>query len=302
MTAPKSIYQPKNMTAKVISVCNLKGGVGKTTLVMALAEYLAGDTIYSKRVMVIDLDPQSNLTNSLMSEEVWEQQYNNKGLTLPFLFTNAKYFLTNPDDDKFIVKDNVSNVRNKNSFNCLHLIPSSPRLFEVQEELPASAIAMLRCLLNPYLEKYDYILIDCPPSINNVIKSAFYASDFCIVPCVPGRMSIHGLELLMEQIAKFNKDYEHTLKPIGTVISRYNGTNLQTQNLTFIIVNPFFPPTFFTKIPERTKIAESLDFNNILTYKQKYGETHDIMMKLAKEFMQRVENHAMNTPLVASFL
>ncbi|MDP5017503.1 MAG: ParA family protein [Dolichospermum sp.] len=83
------------MTAKVISVCNLKGGVGKTTLVMALAEYLAGDTMYGQRVLAIDLDPQSNLTTALMSEEVWEWQYNNRGLTLPFLFKNYEYFLAN---------------------------------------------------------------------------------------------------------------------------------------------------------------------------------------------------------------
>ncbi|HLO86150.1 MAG TPA: ParA family protein [Nostocaceae cyanobacterium] len=288
------------MEAKVISVCNLKGGVGKTTLVMALAEYLAGDTIFNKRVMVIDLDPQSNLTSALMSEDVWEWQYNNKGLTLPFLFKNADYFLANAHNDRFIVKENVSNVRNRNSFNCLHLIPSSPSLFEVQESLSDSKVYTLRKLLNPLLKIYDYILIDCPPSVNNVIKSAFYASDFCVIPCVPSRMSIHGLELLLELIEKFNRDYQHTLKPIGTLISRYNNTVSHYNNLNFITVNPFFPPIFYTKIPERAKIAESLDFNTILTYKQKYGENHESMVKLAKEFIQRVSNHSVYTSQFAS--
>ena len=282
------------MTAKVISVCNLKGGVGKTTLVMALAEYLAGDTMYGQRVLAIDLDPQSNLTTGLMSEEVWDWQYNNRGLTLPFLFKNAEYFLANGNYDKFIVKEEVSNVRNKNSFNCLHLIPSSPRLFEVQEYLPESSVSILRQIITPLLAEYDYILIDCPPSINNIIKSAFYASDFCLTPCVPSRMSIHGLELLLKQIEKFNQDYEHHLNPIGTLISRYNGTVAQTQNLNFIIVNPFFPPTFYNKIPERAKVAESLDFSMQLTYKQKYGDTHDAMVKLTKEFMQRLNQNSVN--------
>ncbi|MDZ8106771.1 MAG: ParA family protein [Nostoc sp. DedQUE12a] len=70
------------MTAKAISICNLKGGVGKTTIVMALAEYLAGDTMYKKRVLAIDLDPQSNLTSALMSEDVWEKEFNNRELII----------------------------------------------------------------------------------------------------------------------------------------------------------------------------------------------------------------------------
>ena len=155
-------------------------------------------------------------------------------------------------------------------------------------------MAILRQLINPLLTEYDYILIDCPPSINNIIKSAFYASDFCIIPCVPSRMSIHGLELLLKQIEKFNQDYQHDLNPIGTLISRYNGTVSQTQNLNFIMVNPFFPPTFYNKIPERAKVAESLDFSMQLTYKQKYGDTHDAMVKLTKEFMQRLNQNSVN--------
>ncbi|BAY90948.1 MULTISPECIES: ParA family protein [unclassified Tolypothrix] len=275
------------MTAKVISICNLKGGVGKTTIVMALAEYLAGNTMYGKRILTIDLDPQSNLTSALMSEDVWEKQFDNKGLTVPFLFQNYQEFLNDIGNDQFIVKNNVSNVRNKNSFDCLHLIPSSPRLFEVQEDLPPSSISLLRRLLNPLLSKYDYILIDCPPNINKVIKSAFYFSNFCIIPCVPNRMSINALDLVLAQIEKFNIDYEHNLKPIGVLISRYNGTIGQNENLNYIVGNPFYPSTFPTKIPERAKIAESIDFSNYLTYKQKYDQSHESMVKLAKEVIQR---------------
>ncbi|MDZ8184751.1 MAG: ParA family protein [Nostoc sp. ChiSLP02] len=284
------------MTAKVISICNLKGGVGKTTIVMALAEYLAGDTMYGKHVLVIDLDPQSNLTSALMSEEVWEKEFNNRGLTLPLLFKDPEYFLENAKNENFIAKKNISNVRNKNSFSRLHLIPSSPKLFEIQEELPPGyyfsnlkPVHLLRTLIKPLLNNYDYILIDCPPNINTVIKSAFLASHAFVIPCVPNRMSIHGLGILIDYIEKFNKDLEHNLKPVGTLISRYNGTLAQMENLNFIIGNPFFPSIFQTKIPERAKIAESLDLSIQLTYKQKYGgDAHESMVKLAQEFIQRV--------------
>lgn len=291
----KCVNLPKIMTAKVISICNLKGGVGKTTIVMALAEYLAGDTMYKKRVLAIDLDPQSNLTSALMSEEVWEKEFESKKLTLPYLFKDPEYFLENVKSENFIVKHNVSNVRNRNSFTHLHLIPSSPRLFEIQEELPSGyyylnfkPVALIRTILKPLLNNYDYILIDCAPNINTVVKSAFLASNACIIPCVPNRMSIHGLDLLLEYIEKFNRDYVHNLKIVGTLISRYNRTIAQSENLNSIIVNPFYPQVFETKILERAKIAEGLELNNYLTYKQKYDDSHDSMVKLTKEFIQRV--------------
>lgn len=291
----KCVNLPEIMTAKVISICNLKGGVGKTTIVMALAEYLAGDTMYKKRVLAIDLDPQSNLTSALMSEEVWEKEFNNRGLTLPFLFKNPEYFLDSAKNEKFIAKENISNVRNRNSFSHLHLIPSSPRLFEFQEDLPAGyyslnlkPVELLRTILKPLLNNYDYILIDCAPNINTIVKSAFLASHACIIPCVPNRMSIHGLDLLLEHIEKFNRDYVHNLKAVGTLISRYNRTIAQSENLNSIIVNPFYPPVFETKILERAKIAEGLELNNYLTYKQKYDDSHESMVKLTKEFIQRV--------------
>ncbi|MEH2165066.1 MAG: ParA family protein [Nostoc sp.] len=283
------------MTAKVISVCNLKGGVGKTTIVMALAEYLAGDTMYKKRVLAIDLDPQSNLTSALMSEEVWEKEFNNRGLTLPFLFKNPEYFLEDAKNESFIAKYNISNVRNRNSFSQLHLIPSSPILFEIQEDLPSGyyscnlkPVELIRTILKPLLNNYDYILIDCAPNINRIVKSAFLASDACIIPCVPNRMSIHGLDLLLEHIENFNRDYVHNLKLVGTLISRYNGTKAQTENLNSIIVNPLYPAVFETKILERAIIERGLELSNYLTYRQKYDDSHDSMVNLAKEFIQRV--------------
>lgn len=149
-------------------------------------------------------------------------------------------------------------------------------------------VDLIRTIIKPLLNNYDYILIDCAPNINTVVKSAFLASHACIIPCVPNRMSIHGLDLLLEHIEKFNRDYVHNLKAVGTLISRYNRTIAQSENLNSIIVNPFYPQVFETKILERAKIAEGLELSNYLTYKQKYDDSHDSMVKLTKEFIQRV--------------
>ena len=284
------------MAAKVVSVCNLKGGVGKTTLVMALAEYLASDTIFRSRVLVVDLDPQSNLTYAMMDESIWEQEFESKKRTLPYLFENPINFLDDHNHNEFIVKSGVSNIRNNNSFRCLHLIPSSPRLFEIQDELVPihfhtlnlKPVHILSHILKPYLKNYDYILIDCPPSLNSVVKSAFLISDFCLVPCVPSKISILGLNLILKHIWKFNDDHKHNLKALGIIISRYNGTLAQKEQLHHILDEPFYPEVFNTKIPEKSKVAESIDFTYTMTHKQKYGDVHEVMKSLAQEFIDKV--------------
>lgn len=282
------------MVAKVISISNLKGGVGKTTLTMALAEYLAGN-LWDKRVLAIDLDPQSNLTHAMMIEDIWLHQFENRGLTLPYLFKNSKDFLSKIDPDNFIVKTLVSNVRNNNSFNCLHLIPSSPVMFEIQDDLPLAYLQnnlnpldVFQYLLKPLLTNYDYILIDCPPNLNNIIKGAFAISDFCLIPCVANRMSTFGLDLILKRVERVNKEYRHHLKILGIVISRYNGTFSQNEELNKIRDKDSYPEVFESKIPEKAKVAESLYSLNQMTYKQKYGDAHEIMKSLTQEFIQKV--------------
>lgn len=287
---------PEIMTAKTISICNLKGGVGKTTIVMALAEYLAGDTMYGKRVLVIDLDPQCNLTNILMSEDVWFSQFERNKLTLPYLFKQPKDFLDHLKNEDFIAKRDISNLKAK--FQSLHLIPSSPILFEIQEELPEGfyynlglkPIDLLKEVINSLSRKYDYVLIDCPPTINKTIKSAFLASNFCILPCTPNRMSIGGLRLILRHIKKFNNENGHNLKSLGTLISRFNVSRAnENQLVELIMTSSDFPSVFKTKIAERAQLAKNLDFGEKLTYKQKYGDLYDSLKDFAQEVIQRVK-------------
>ncbi|MFL9457193.1 MULTISPECIES: ParA family protein [Nostocales] len=231
-----------------------------------------------------------------MSEDVWNVQFESRGLTLPYLFKHPEFFLSDYKKGDFVVKSSVSNVRNGNSFNCLHFIPSSPVLFEIQEYLSSDfypltqlkPVHLLRELLKPLLGNYDYILIDCPPNLNLIIKSAFLVSDFCIMPCVPNKMSIQGLDIVLRRIDAFNNENGHNLKPLGIIVSRYNGTLAQTEYMRFITENPFFPQVFHTKIPEKAKVAQALDFGGQVTYKQKYAESHQVMTQLAKEFIQKV--------------
>src|SRR5579863_3757924 len=152
----------------VTSVINLKGGVGKTTLTVALAHFLALE--HGKRVLVIDLDPQTNATVCLIPEPEWKAR-DETGRTLYQLFADQVKGSRRFNADDAIVRD-VSNVGG--GVRGLDLLPSSLRLIKVQdrvtqltdfESYERGPIFAMRDALAEFLPYYDHVMIDCPPSL-----------------------------------------------------------------------------------------------------------------------------------------
>src|SRR5690242_8713899 len=154
--------------ATVISTINLKGGVGKSTTTVALAEMLSAE--FDKKVLVIDLDPQTNATIMLIGEERWKE-LNEQELTLAQLFKDA----LDPENKQFkldnVLQESVSNVA---AVQSVDLLPSSLDLIDVQDRLATmpsgkffaeNPIDILRKATNNILDEYDYVLIDCPPNL-----------------------------------------------------------------------------------------------------------------------------------------
>ena len=154
----------KIMGAKTIAFINLKGGVAKTTTTVGLATLLAGT--YGKKVLVIDLDPQTNCTTMLIGEEKW-QDLNRKGHTLYTLFKDALYETDNFDIVATLQK-NVSNIRDVKN---LDLIPSSLDMIDLQDRIASipqgqfysnNPTEIIKRAVRDFKNDYDYVLIDCP--------------------------------------------------------------------------------------------------------------------------------------------
>jgi chromosome partitioning protein len=201
---------------KVVSFINYKGGVGKTTLAVEIAAGLAYH--HEKQVLLIDSDPQTNATFYLMEEDVWEENYANKGRTIKELFDAAlegKSF-----DINNIIIDSGLRVHQKT--NRLHLIPSHLDLYWIDLEL-ASRIGpkalrtrnIIRTYLEKIKEKYDYIILDCPPNMNLVTQNAIVASESIVIICLPEFLSIVGIGLIRRIVDDISKEIRKDIEPFG---------------------------------------------------------------------------------------
>lgn len=200
---------------KVVSVINYKGGVGKTIVTANLAAYVASQ---GKRVLMIDLDPQTNLTFSFMNRNMWQANYA-QNRTLKNFFNPIIY----DSPDKVTLYDLVIplNIRGV-QMGLLSLISSHLELIDIDINLastisaPAAGIlaanflkghSHLRKGLSEMKDNYDLVLIDCPPNFYTVVKNAIAASDYYIAPSKMDYLSTLGIEQLDKNVVQFVTQY-----------------------------------------------------------------------------------------------
>lgn len=261
--------------SKVIATINLKGGVGKTTTTVAVAEMLAAE--FGQRVLVIDLDPQTNATVMLIGEEEWKA-LNDSDYTLSRLFKDALLPQSERQFDlERTLQRGVSNVAEVRS---LDLLPSSLDLIDVQDRLAsmpsgqfyaASPIDVLRKAIHSLVDAYDYVLIDCPPNLGIVTLNGLRLADAYIIPTIPDILSTYGIPQIINRVQAFSDEVSHYVRPLGIVISKYRAqlrlhiTTLQR------LRSGVDAPVFDTIIPESGSIAEAAEFVELNTLRQKYG-------------------------------
>ncbi|MDD3899098.1 MAG: AAA family ATPase [Syntrophomonadaceae bacterium] len=251
---------------KVVSVINLKGGVGKTTLTVGLAEFLALE--HDKKVLVIDTDPQTNASIALIGENQW-RECNNQGHTLHQLFKDHL-----EDTCVFELSESII-TRTSNldgGLNNLHLLPSSLDFIQIQDLLInighisyIKPIDVLMDALDNRLNDYDVVLIDCPPNLGLVTQNALNISDYFLIPVIPDFMSTYGVPQIIDVVRNFSRKTGHMVLPLGIIISmyranvtRHNDTIERLENIGKKDSN--FPPLFATKIPLGSKISDVTDF------------------------------------------
>lgn len=215
--------------SNIIAIANHKGGVGKTTSVASIGAILAS---MGKRTLLIDLDAQANLTSSYLAEEPEETVYNSlKGDTaLP-----------------------VKNLREN-----LDIVCSSLEMAGVELEIAnkMSRECLLKDLLEPIQDKYEYILLDCPPSLGLVTLNALVAATDLYIPLTAEALPSRGLTMLLDILQMAKKRLNPTIALSGVIITRWKNSNLSKMVEEQLRSN-FGEAVFKTKIRENISVAEA---------------------------------------------
>jgi chromosome partitioning protein len=246
---------------KIIAISNHKGGVGKTTSTVNIGAAL---NQLKKKVLVIDLDPQANLTQSLGIPE--DKNNNIYGAIMGDYTAEPREILKG-----------------------FHIIPATTDLAAAELEL-ASKIDrefFLKDLLEPIKESYDYILIDCPPSLSILTLNALTASDEIIIPLQSEFLASKGMSKLVEIIKMVNKRLNPALVIRGVFLTQYDGRKLLNQNIFELVQEHFESELFDTKIRDNVALAEApASGKDIFRYNPKSFGAEDYQ-NLAKEIIKR---------------
>ena len=241
--------------ARVISFINMKGGVGKTTCAVNIAAYLARE--HQKRVLLVDLDPQTNASLSVMTEKRWTKWQDEHGTMADILEVESKRkgaeILKLKD---CIIHDVIEEIPG------LDLIPSHLKLTFL--DLDLAARPGRERIFSRKLEKvkadYDIILCDCAPNLMTGTQNALYASDSYFIPMQPDYLSSIGVELLLDRLAYLRKSLEFKITCLGAAFTRvrahlhYHQETMERLREAKGLKRVHF---FETVIPENIKLAEA---------------------------------------------
>lgn len=248
---------------KIVAIFNQKGGVGKTTSSINLS---AGLGKLGKKVLLVDLDPQGNSTSGLGIDknEVEKLLYDVLALDTPI--------------DEAIFESSAEN---------LDVIPSNNQLagLEIEFARAGNWENSLKDKLNEVRDNYDYIIIDCPPSLGILSVTGLIASDSVIIPIQCEYYALEGVSQLFETIEMVKKSYNSGLEIEGVILSMFDGrTNLSIQVVEE--VKSFFKGKVYTNIiPRNVRLAEAPSYGlSIMDYdiRSKGAEAY---MDLAEEFI-----------------
>ncbi|HBK28203.1 MAG TPA: sporulation initiation inhibitor Soj [Dialister sp.] len=249
---------------KIISIINQKGGVGKTTTAVNLAAYLADK---GKKTLLIDEDSQGNSTS---------------GLSDGVKFQGNLY-------DVLLNDQPVEEAIVKTALKKLFLLPASIDLAGAEIEIAglSERETLLKRKIEGLKDSYDYILIDCPPSLGLMTLNALVASDSIIIPIQAEFYALEGLSQLVKTVQIVGRKLNPSLHILGIVLTMFDGrTNLSIQ-VAEEVKKYFGSKVFKTVIPRSVKLSEAPSFGeSILTYAPK-SKGAEAYKKLCREVLKR---------------
>ena len=285
--------------ARIISFINYKGGVGKTTIAVETAATLADK--HGFKVLVIDLDPQTNASFYLVTEDDWEKWAVSNG-SLKDIFESAI------GDRSF----DVANAIMENRFGCIDLLPSHLDLLPVDLELAAKwgaqsseAKMIIKDRLGQVIDDrgYDFVVIDCPPNLNLLTQNALMLSDSYVVVCLPEYFSVRGIGLIEIQIGKMMDQINQNLIRFGAVpvsgpimrgiifnrVRYITGGTIAQQNWMAQVRRAYPEVTFQSFVAETVRVAEA-SYVGPITFSHRSGDQQyvDQLLGVAEEFFDKV--------------
>ena len=203
---------------KTISLINMKGGVGKTTVAVNLADFLANRE--SKKVLLLDVDPQFNATQCILQGEKYIEYINNGGYTIVDIFDNSAHITNSvvdgPQEHKAVKFTDIKPIKSPRGFD---YIPGALQLFKLEMAAGSGRENRLRNYLSTLQHEYDYVIIDSPPTPSVWMISALIASDYYLIPVKPDPISMTGIDLLQGIISERAENYGFPCKCCGIVLT-----------------------------------------------------------------------------------
>ena len=249
---------------KIIAVANQKGGVGKTTTAVNLAAAL-GDK--GKRVLLVDTDPQGNTTSG-----VGVDRRDCRVSVYQVLIGGAK----------------AKEALVKTEFKNLTLLPSHMDLAAAELELASleSREAILKNALASLRGEYDYLFIDCPPSLGLITTNALTAADTILIPIQCEYYALEGLSQLMNTVRRVKRQYNDLLDIEGVLLTMYDGRLNLTQQVVEEVKKYFPRKVFKTVIPRTVRLSEAPGFGQPALYYDKGNRGTQAYEDLARELIK----------------
>ena len=251
---------------KIISFANQKGGVGKTTSAVNIASSLG---VLGYKVLLIDLDPQGNATSGV-------------GIVKKNLKVTAFDMLTGDTT--------AEEATIKTRFNNLSVIPTNTTLARAEFELAdvENGEYIIKKKLEEAKKEYDYIIIDCPPSLGMLTVNAMTASDGVVIPMQCEFFALEGLSQLMFTISRIKSHYNKELNVTGILITMYNNRLILSMQVLNELRKHYADKLFETTVSRNVKLSEAPSFGEPVYYHDKRSKGSNEYMNIAKELAERI--------------
>lgn len=251
---------------KIIAFANQKGGVGKSTSAINIAAALG---LLGKKTLIVDLDPQGNTTSGV-------------GINKKQIKTSSYDILISRSDTKSAIV--------KTKFENLDILPANITLAGAEFELvdTSNREGRFKSAMDKVKDEYDYIIVDCPPSLGLLTLNALVASNGVVVPMLCEYFSLEGLTQLMITIREVKKRFNPSLDLAGILITMYNGRLNLSAEVLHELKKYYSDKLFKTMIPRSVRLSEAPSYGEPIQYYDKRSKSSEAYNEVAKELVFRI--------------